>query len=89
MDVGAVVGADVDRIGVAPAQELEQVQLDLAVAAVEAGLAPVQQGLWAEGTQHLPRFAVRMTDVDHGSPHEYCGTIQSTREAAGRGVISP
>jgi hypothetical protein len=30
-----------------------------------------------------------MTDVDHGSPHEYCGTIQSTREAAGRGVISP
>jgi len=75
VDVGAVVGADVDRIGVAAAQEFEQMQFDLAVAAVETGLAPVKQRLRTERPQGPSRFAVRIADVEHGWPHLCCRGI--------------
>jgi len=68
--VAAVVGADVNGIAVSIAQELEQVQLDLAIAPVEAGLAPVEQGLRAERPQRLtclPIDTTISTDTPRGT----------------------
>jgi hypothetical protein len=65
MHIAAVIGADIDGILVAPAEEFEQVQLDLAIARVKARLAPVQQWLRADRS----RYALRLLQHSAGCGH--------------------
>jgi hypothetical protein len=65
MDVAAVVGANIDRVAIAMAQEIEKMELDLAVATVLASLTPVQDRLGEDGTQSVPRFRIGAVHVDH------------------------
>jgi hypothetical protein len=60
MHVAAVIGADVDGVAVAAAQEFEQVQLDLAIARVIARFPPVEYGLRAERPQRSSRLSVEV-----------------------------